>query len=355
MAIPEIDRLQVTDEHTRKPRQERTFSDQEIDQIITSPEFMINGDWRKNDLLSLKQCSREDIEKILKFSLMFERLLTEGKRKECKQFLDEMDLALIFTQESLRTYSKFFKAGTRLGASFLQIPQATQTSSFAKDESLEDAMRTLERQGYQAVITRNKSNDSALAAALAVDIPIINAGSGKRDHPSQALQELYTIRKEVKKNPEDTVVTVLGDLKNGRTVHSLIEELILTGYKNVIAVSPDDFRLPKYMTDHIEQNSISLFESDRLTTEIIKATDVLYVTRVQKEHGIDNHAEIARSYQINASIFDVNKNIKIMHPLPRNEELGTDVDEHEGAIYFDSVENGVYVAMGILYAVLGNY
>ena len=247
-------------------------------------------------------------------------------------------IANLFYEPSTRTSSSFYAAATYLGHEVLSINNV-QYSSVAKGESLEDTIRTLASYVH-CIILRHPEEGSAYSAAQVSDVPIINAGDGIGEHPTQTLLDLYTIYKEFNRLDQLTV-TLMGDLKYGRTIHSLIQVLDLFDV-HIHLIGPHDLKLPfqYYKNEYIE--------STILTESIAMSTDVLYITRVQKERGAVGNYAFTRE---DAMKLD-NKCI-VMHPLPRNEELGDWFDSDPRARYFEQMSNGLAVRKYLLGEILG--
>ncbi len=222
----------------------------------------------------------------------------------------------------------------------------------AKGESLADTIRVVD--GYvDVIVMRHPMKGSAQIAADNAQHPVINAGDGTGQHPTQALLDLYTIRKE-KGILGGQTVTFLGDLKNGRTVHSLGYFMSLCRNK-MIFVSPESLRMPKEITADLRSRGAEIEETEDLKKALV-VSDIVYVTRVQKERFEDpaEYEKVKGSYIVNRDIINqAKKGITILHPLPRVDEIATDVDDYEGAAYFRQAHNGVFVRMALLALVTG--
>lgn len=337
----------------------KEITTEQILEGVRSHEFEINGNFKGKDILSIEQFKPSDIFLVMQTAQTFERLFTEKKRHEFCRLLEGKRIMVNFAQESTRTYSSFISAGLELGAMVVGIPQALQSSSFAKGETIEDTMKTYEAQFYSAVVLRHPQNDSTLKAAHSVNIPIISGGSGTLEHPTQALLDLYTVLKESKKSPDQLHLALIGDLKNGRTIHSLAKLMVEMGCSKFTAISPEILRLPTNLRVFLESKGAQVYESDDIL-DAARHADILYMTRVQKEHMKENggvsHIELANSYKLTPEIVDLTEEeAVIMHPLPRNEEIPTEIDSNPKAAYFRQVGNGIFVRMALLYLVLGKY
>jgi aspartate carbamoyltransferase len=259
-------------------------------------------------------------------------------------------LANLFYEPSTRTSSSFTSAMERLGGSVIPINEV-RYSSVAKGESLPDTVRTLQCYADVIVIRHPETGSAALAAQYASK-PIINAGDGIGEHPTQALLDTFTIREEMGAI-DGLTVTMLGDLKYGRTVHSLARLLSLYNVRlNYIA--PEILRMPAEIIDELPR-TMSQCEYSKLE-EALPETDVLYVTRVQKERfaNEEEYESVKGSYVITPELMKgAKQNMIVMHPLPRVGEISMDFDSDPRAAYFREMEYGLYVRMALLAMVLG--
>jgi aspartate carbamoyltransferase len=241
----------------------------------------------------------------------------------------------------------------RLGGSVIPINEV-RYSSVSKGESLPDTVRTLECYA-DVIVLRHPETGSAAIAAKAASKPVINAGDGTGEHPTQALLDTFTIFEELGVGEVDGMtVTMLGDLKYGRTVHSLARLLSLFKVK-INYVSPEILRLPREVMDEVAEKGIPQAEF-RSLEEVLPGTDVLYVTRVQKERFEDpaDYEKVKGAYVIDPEIMKAAKqDMIVMHPLPRVGEISVDFDDDPRAAYFRQMEYGLYVRMALLAMVLG--
>ena len=302
----------------------------------------------RKDILSVNQFNRQDLDYIFgvahEMRGMVERIGTFD-------LLKGKILANLFYEPSTRTSSSFTSAMERLGGSVIPINEV-RYSSVSKGESLPDTVRTLECYADVIVLRHPEIGASALAAKFARK-PVINAGDGPGEHPTQALLDMFTIVEELGEL-DGITVTMLGDLKYGRTVHSLSRLLALYNVR-LNYVSPDILRMPEEIIGELDEKGISQNEYNKLDP-IIPETDVLYVTRVQKERFDDlNHYEAVKDeFVITLETLESAKDrMIIMHPLPRVNEISMDVDEDPRAAYFRQMEYGLYVRMALLAMVLG--
>jgi aspartate carbamoyltransferase catalytic subunit len=261
-------------------------------------------------------------------------------------------LATIFYEPSTRTRLSFEAAMQKLGGGILTAENARENSSAAKGETIADAIRVIG--GYADVIVmRHFEEGAAKAAAEISPVPLINAGDGAGEHPTQALVDVYTIRKELG-GLDGLHIALVGDLLYGRTIHSLLQLLCLYPGISIDLVSPAGLRLPKKYIDYLQLKGVTVRESDALE-ESIKHADVLYITRVQRERFADerDYEAIKDSYFVNAEIASRMKpNAIIMHALPRVNEISPDVDANPRAAYFRQAKNGLYIRMALLHHML---
>lgn len=306
--------------------------------------------WYGKDIISVKQFKREDLEYI--FGVAHEmRGMVE--RVGTFDLLKGKILANLFYEPSTRTSSSFTAAMERLGGSVIPINEV-KYSSVSKGESLPDTIRTLECY-TDVIVLRHPETGSAAIAAKAARKPVINAGDGVGEHPTQALLDTFTIFEELGAGQIDGMtVTMLGDLKYGRTVHSLARLLSLYKVK-INYVSPEILRMPREVMNEVSEKGIPQAEFDSLEN-VLPETDVLYVTRVQKERFEDpaEYEKVKGAYVIDPQIMKAAKQeMIVMHPLPRVGEISVDFDDDPRAAYFRQMEYGLYVRMALLAMVLG--
>lgn len=308
----------------------------------------LNGSLKGKDILSVRQFDTTTLDQIYNWSEEMAEITRRGYKAD---FLSQKILANLFYEPSTRTSSSFTAAMERLGGSVIPINEV-KYSSVTKGEDLEDTVRTLE-QYADIIVLRHPEIGSAAIAAEAVSIPLINAGDGVGEHPTQALLDYVTVRKE-QRRVNGLTVTMLGDMKHGRTVHSLARLLSLYDVK-LNYVSPEILRMPAELIEELKVKGIRQQESESLS-EVLPETDVLYVTRVQKERFTDTqqYDEVKGAYVITPEILEKAKStMSIMHPLPRVGEIAKSVDTDPRAAYFRQMENGLYVRMTLLAGVLG--
>ena len=303
--------------------------------------------WYGKDILSVKQFTRADLEYI--FNVAHEmRVMVE--RVGAFDLLKGKILANVFYEPSTRTSSSFTSAMERLGGSVIPINEV-RYSSVAKGESLPDTVRTLECYADVIVLRHPEIGSAALAAQYARK-PIINAGDGIGEHPTQALLDLFTIVEELGK-VDGLTITMLGDLKYGRTVHSLAR--LLSQYVvRLNYVAPEILRMPPEIIVELGKTTP---QAEYASLEpVLAQTDVLYVTRVQKERFADQseYESVKNAYVITPETLKKAKDrMIIMHPLPRVGEISMELDPDPRAAYFRQMEYGLYVRMALLAMVLG--
>jgi aspartate carbamoyltransferase catalytic subunit len=300
------------------------------------------------DILHGSQFTKKEIDTIIRTASEFER---ELKKKSSLNLLKGKILATLFYEPSTRTRLSFETAMQRLGGGVIGMG-SVESSSVAKGETLVDTVRTVS-QYADVIVIRHPRTGSAKEAADAVDVPVINAGDGAGQHPTQALLDIYTIFKELK-TLKNLTVSLAGDLKYGRTVHALVELLSLFGAR-LYFISPNTLRMPEEITSNLKQKGIEVEETEDLF-KAASESDLIYMTRIQKERfeNLSDYERVKGSYVINGEFLKrLKKEISILHPLPRVDEINPEVDSYRGAAYFRQVRNGVYVRMALLAMILG--
>ncbi|MEM0332617.1 MAG: aspartate carbamoyltransferase [Archaeoglobaceae archaeon] len=294
------------------------------------------------NLISIEDLSKAEILKILDKAEEFEDVAL-GKRK--LRILEGKILANLFFEPSTRTRMSFEAAMKRLGGDVINLT-AQEASSIAKGETLADTIKVVSKY-CDAIVIRHPLIGAARFAAEHSDVPIINAGDGAGQHPTQTLLDLYTIRKECGKLSRISIALV-GDLRYSRTVHSLIKALNLFDAE-IYLVSPPTLSLPEEILDEVPNTKIADL------SEVIKVVDVLYVTRIQRERFPDEeeYKKVANSYKITPDLLrNAKDTLIILHPLPRVNEIDTAVDKTKHARYFEQAFYGVPVRMAILTEVI---
>jgi aspartate carbamoyltransferase catalytic subunit len=302
-------------------------------------------EFKGRDIVSIKDFSRKEIDYLLNRSQDMEPMARKGS-----DMLKGKILATLFFEPSTRTRLSFEAAMLKLGGSTIGFAEA-EIASVRKGENLADTVRTVEN--YADVIAlRHPLEGAAKLAAEFSNVPILNAGSGAEEHPTQAFMDLYTMQKE-KGKIDGLKIALVGDLRYGRTVHSLAYALSLYNIE-LYLISPESLRMRHEVIRAIK-DKISIVEDTNLE-KIIPKIDVLYVTRIQKERFPDlaEYAKVKGAYRIDLNTLkNAKKDMIILHPLPRVDEIASEVDSTPQARYFHQVWNGIVVRMALLALVLG--
>jgi aspartate carbamoyltransferase len=309
---------------------------------------MRNTPYYGRDIISVSQFTREDLEYIFGVA---EEMRSMVERVGTFDLLKGKILANLFYEPSTRTSSSFLSAMERLGGSVIPISEV-KYSSVAKGESLPDTVRTLECYA-DVIVLRHPEIGSAALAARYCRKPVINAGDGAGEHPTQALLDLFTIREELGRI-DGLTITMVGDLKYGRTVHSLARLLSLYHVK-IRYVSPEILRMPDSLVMELRERGIEQADCGDLAAAL-PDSDVLYVTRVQKERfeDVQVYESVKNAYVIDAELMKLARDhMIVMHPLPRVGEIAMEVDDDPRAAYFRQMEYGLYIRMALLAMVLG--
>jgi carbamoyl-phosphate synthase/aspartate carbamoyltransferase/dihydroorotase/carbamoyl-phosphate synthase/aspartate carbamoyltransferase len=315
---------------------------------LPEPTLIGNG-LTGQDIISVSQFDLEKLDYIFTRAREMREVV---QRVGAVDLLRGQVLACLFYEPSTRTSASFISAMERLGGGVIPITQGVQFSSVSKGETLADTVRTLE-QYADVIVLRPPEIGSAQVAADYASVPIINAGDGSGEHPTQALLDLFTIQEELGRI-DGLKIAMVGDLRYGRTVHSLVR--LLTQYDvSLRFVSPEILRLPLTIMNHVIDAGINVRETHDVA-DVIENADVLYITRVQKERFTDlsQYEEVKDHYEITPEIMRRAKaRMIVMHPLPRVGEIHYAIDEDPRAAYFRQVKNGMYLRMAVLAAVLG--
>jgi aspartate carbamoyltransferase catalytic subunit len=301
-------------------------------------------EFKGRDIVSIEDFTQAEINHILDVAKSMEPLAKGGS-----EMLKGKILATLFFEPSTRTRLSFETAMLKLGGNYIGFAEPDLTSA-RKGENLADTVRTVENYA-DAIALRHSLEGSAKLAAEFSKVPIINAGTGAEEHPTQALIDLYTMRKE-KGKIDGLKVALVGDLRYGRTVHSLAYALALYNVE-LYLVSPDTLRMRKDVLETIK-NKIPVTEAT--LDQVMPQIDVLYVTRIQKERFPDatEYAKVKGAYRIDLKTLEkAKKDLIILHPLPRVDEIAPEVDNTPQAHYFQQVWNGIVVRMALLSLVLG--
>lgn len=300
--------------------------------------------WKGRDIISIADLSRGDIGEVLSKAV-------ELKKTPQPKLLAGHLMGSCFFEPSTRTRLSFEAAMQRLGGSVVGFPDPDVTST-KKGETLSDTMRIV-GQYADALVIRHPMEGAARRAAEATDKPVINAGDGANQHPTQTLLDLFTI-KETQKKLTGLHIALVGDLKYGRTVHSLA--LALRWFDpRLYFVAPDELQMPGYICDELKQAGVKFSFHTRME-DVIKSVDILYMTRIQEERFPDKleYERVKHAFVLTTNMLgSVKRTMRILHPLPRVQEIHPDVDRTPHAYYFEQAENGLFVRQAVLGLVLG--
>jgi aspartate carbamoyltransferase catalytic subunit len=298
----------------------------------------------KRSLVSINDFSKKEQLRILEIAAEFEK-------KPTQKILEDFVVATLFFEPSTRTRLSFETAVNRLGGKIIGFSDASSTS-VKKGESLKDTIKTVANYS-DLIVMRHPVEGSARFASEVSHVPIINAGDGANQHPTQTLLDMYTI-KQTQGKLDNLHVAFVGDLKYGRTVHSLV--IALTNFNCTFhLVSPIELKLPSAVKHHIKDKKLEYYQYTSME-EVIDKVDILYMTRIQRERFSDpmEYEKIKNSYVLrNEMLNNTKKNLKILHPLPRVNEIDEDVDENSKAYYFQQALNGVFVRQALITTILG--
>ena len=300
---------------------------------------------KSKSFVSINDLSREKILALLDTAEKFE----ENPNRD---ILKGKIVGSLFFEPSTRTRLSFETAANRLGASVIGFSDAA-TSSATKGETLKDTIMMVS--SYADVIAmRHKLEGAARYASEVSQVPIINAGDGANQHPSQTMLDLYSIKK-TQGTLEGLKIHLVGDLKYGRTVHSLLHAMRHFN-PTFCFISPDELRMPEEYRLFCDKNNIPYTETTEFNEEVIADADIIYMTRVQRERFSDimEYEKVKNCYRLtNAMLANTKDNLRILHPLPRVNEIAQDVDDNPKAYYFQQAQNGLYVREAIICDVLG--
>lgn len=303
--------------------------------------------FKGRDVLSILDFRREELEE-----LFAETDKVVADPQSYRGALEGYIMATAFFEPSTRTRLSFQTAMLRLGGGYIDLGEL-ERSSVAKGENLADTVRMLDSYA-DVIVIRHKLEGAARFAAEIAESPVINAGDGRKHHPTQAMLDLYTVRK-VKGGIDGLTYGVLGDLRFGRAATSFILGLSIFRPRKIYLISPELLRARKDTIDVLEAASID-YEEVRELEQVLSELDVLYVTRVQRERFPDpaEYEKVKGSYIITASTLEnAKEDLIVMHPLPRVEEIAYSVDSTRHALYFTQAALGMYVRMALLKLILG--
>lgn len=290
-------------------------------------------------VLSAGQYTRESLDELFNLA---SKIKTNPERYS--KAIEGKIVATMFYEPSTRTRLSFETAVLRLGGQVISTENASANSSVKKGETLKDTVRVLQKYA-DAIVIRHSDVNSAIDSASVATVPILNAGSGKGEHPTQALLDMYTIR-EKRGNIDGVKVAILGDLVYGRTIHSLIKLLALYNNIEIYGLSKKDFMLPQEYIDFLKEKNIKYTICNSFD-DIPKDVDIMYHTRIQQERFEGDFGK--EEYIINKEVLDkFSKDTIVLHPLPRTGEIAEDIDDDPRALYFEQAGNGLYIRMALL-------
>lgn len=318
---------------------------QSVEKQGLASQFLFEG---KPQLLSVDQFSRDSVEALFRVADVMQPI---ARRRKISRVLEGAVLGNLFFEASTRTRVSFGAAFARLGGSVCDTTGFT-FSSMAKGESIYDTSRVMS--GYvDALVIRHPEKGSVAEFARATNLPVINGGDGPGEHPSQALLDLYTIQREfsrVGKIVDGAHIALVGDLKYGRTVHSLLHFLERFHNVQVYLIAPDALKLPDYMINFLKEHNMPYCEVSSID-EVLPELDVLYMTRIQRERftSAQEYENLEGSYQLTAEKMKrAKKDMLVLHPLPRVDEIAQDVDDDPRAVYFRQARFGMFGRMALL-------
>src|SRR5574344_1169234 len=306
---------------------------------------LTDNNMENRSLVTIAEYSKEKILYMLEMAKQFEKTPT-------RKILQGKVVATLFFEPSTRTRLSFETAANRLGAKVIGFSDPKATSS-SKGETLKDTIKMVSSYA-DVIVMRHKLEGAALYASEVTNIPIINAGDGSNLHPSQTMLDLYSIYK-TQGTLENLNIYMVGDLKYGRTVHSLLMSM-RTYNPTFHFIAPKELEMPEEYKLYCKQNGIKYIEQQDFTEETIADADILYMTRVQRERFTDlmEYERVKDAYVLKANMLGKCKeNMKILHPLPRVNEIEYDVDDSKHAYYFEQAQNGLYAREALIYDVLG--
>ena len=299
---------------------------------------------KNRNLISISDYNKEEYLYILKLAEDFEKNPVQDVAKG-------KVVATLFFEPSTRTRLSFESAVCRMGAKVIGFSDASNSST-AKGESLADTIRTVSCYA-DLIVMRHPLEGAARVASEVATVPVINAGDGANQHPTQCMLDLYSIMK-TQGTLDNLNIAMVGDLKYGRTVHSLVEAM--SNFNTTFhLVSPESLKLPSQVKMHIKRKNLKYFQYTEIP-DVMDKVDILYMTRVQRERFLDiqDYEKVKNSYVLDKSMLvNCKPNMKVLHPLPRVNEIATNVDATPQAYYFQQAQNGVYVRQALIAAILG--
>lgn len=305
---------------------------------------MTNPLYQKH-IISINDLDRKDLEAVL-------HVANKLKQQPNNELLKDKVIASCFFEASTRTRLSFETAIHRLGASVVGFSDGSNTSLGKKGETLADTISVLRTYADAIVIRHPQEGAARLASEFAGDIPVLNAGDGANQHPTQTLLDLFTIQ-ETQGRLDNLNIAMVGDLKYGRTVHSLAQALAKFKGNHLYFIAPKVLAMPEHILHLLEENGVE-YSQHETVDEVMPELDILYMTRVQKERlDPSEYANVKAQFILtSADLVNVKDNLKILHPLPRIDEITTDVDKTPYAYYFQQAGNGIYARQALLALVL---
>jgi len=301
---------------------------------------------QRTQLTTSADLTREEVDFLMKEA--------EALRGKSTKDLDGKIVASLFFEPSTRTRLSFECATHRLGGRLITVANASSTS-MKKGETLNDTIQVVEK--YADILVMRHPKEGAAAEAIRyTKKPFLNAGDGANQHPTQALLDTYTINREAG-GVDGKTIGFVGDLKFGRTVHSLLYILALYKVKKIIFISPTQLKIPNNYLDMLKKNKIEYIEDSELNKHVPEM-DILYMTRIQQERfeNLEEYYFLKGSYVLTSDVVRLGKkNLRVMHPLPRVDEITVEVDGMDQAAYFRQSENGIYMRMALLKNLSKNY
>ena len=300
---------------------------------------------KQASLVSISDLSKEEILKLLRQTRYFEE-------NPNQKILEGKIIATLFFEPSTRTRLSFETAVNRLGGRIIGFSDASTTSS-SKGETLRDTIKMVSNYA-DLIIMRHFLEGAARYASEVTEIPVINAGDGANQHPSQTMLDLYSIYKTQGKL-DDLTITLVGDLKYGRTVHSLIMAMSHF-HPKFIFVACEELKMPAEYKDFCKEHNIPFEEHKDFSKEVIESSDIIYMTRVQRERFTDimEYEKVKDLYNLSNSMLEgAKENLRILHPLPRVNEINIDVDDNPKAYYFQQAKNGLFTREALICRSLG--
>lgn len=317
--------------------------------MTTMPRFQSLVALEGGHVESAAQFSRKQIDELLELA---DLLMTRDRQGQDTDVLARRVMVPLFFESSTRTFSSFCAAMAKLGGHVVYLP--LESSSMTKGETLEDTARAVD--SYADVVVMRHPDAQAFKRVTSVTRhPVVNAGNGIGEHPTQSLLDVFTMVAELG-TVDGLTIALVGDLKHGRTVHSLAKLLTNFAVKHLYFVAPPQLAMPDDVIEFVRSRNLSVSSSSSLTDEILSSVDVLYVTRVQKERfqSSADYESVKGHYVVTKALMDKAKaRMVVMHPLPRVDEISTEVDDDPRAAYFRQMRYGLFLRMALLVAVLG--